>query len=97
MSETVFFGALALVCGTVIVLAALFFYRRVLELKHERKMPIAADELQQRLHRIELAIDSTAIEIERISEANRFMTKLLAERAGAVTFVAKPERVITLH
>lgn len=97
MSEAVFLGALTLLCGTVVVLACLFFYRRVLELRHERRMPIAVDELQKRLHRIELAVDSTAIEIERISEANRFMTKLLAERAGVVNLVAKPERVITPH
>lgn len=97
MSEAGFIGALTLVCGTVVVLASLFFYRRVLELKHERRLPIAVDELQERLHRIELAVDSTAIEIERISEANRFMTKLLAERAGVVSPVAKLERVITPH
>jgi len=97
MSEAVFIGALALVCGTVLVLASLFFYRRVLELKHERRNSFAVDELQDRLHRIELAVDSTAIEIERISEANRFMTKLLAERAGVMSPVAKPERVITPH
>ncbi len=35
-----------------------------------------------RLERMEHAIDSIAIEIERISEGQRFTTKLLAERAG---------------
>jgi hypothetical protein len=97
MSEAVFIGALTLLCGTVVVLASLFFYRRVLELKHERRIPLAIDELRERLHRIELAVDSTAVEIERISEANRFMTKLLADRAGAVSLIGKPERVITPH
>jgi hypothetical protein len=36
-----------------------------------------------RLERMEHAIDSIAIEVERISEGQRFTTKLLAERAGA--------------
>jgi hypothetical protein len=97
MSETVFFQALLLVSGTVVVLASLRFYRRVLELKHERRLPIAVDGLQQRLERIELAVDATAVEVERISEANRFMAKLLADRAGAMNLVGRPERVITPH
>jgi hypothetical protein len=37
-----------------------------------------------RLERMEAAIDAMAVEIERISEGQRFVTKLLAER---------PERV----
>jgi len=35
-----------------------------------------------RLERMEQAIDSIAVEVERISEGQRFTTKLLAERAG---------------
>jgi hypothetical protein len=34
----------------------------------------------ERLARIESAVESIAIEVERISEAQRFTTKLLAER-----------------
>ncbi len=37
-------------------------------------------EIAQRLGRLEQSIDATAIEVERISEAQRFTTKLLAER-----------------
>lgn len=37
----------------------------------------------ERLARIEAAVDSIAIEVERISEAQRFTTKLLAERTAA--------------
>jgi hypothetical protein len=40
-------------------------------------------ELQSRLERMEQALDSIAIEVERISEGQRFTTKLLAERAKA--------------
>jgi hypothetical protein len=35
-----------------------------------------------RLERMEQAIDAIAVEVERISEAQRFTTKLLTERAG---------------
>lgn len=37
-------------------------------------------ETQERMRRLESAVDTVAIEIERISEGQRFMTKLLAER-----------------
>lgn len=36
-----------------------------------------------RLERMEQAIDSIAVEVERISEGQRFTTKLLAERTSA--------------
>jgi hypothetical protein len=42
-----------------------------------------------RLERMEQAIDSIAVEVERISEGQRFTTKLLAERVPPAT---PPER-----
>ncbi|HEY2897209.1 MAG TPA: hypothetical protein VGJ12_08740 [Gemmatimonadaceae bacterium] len=97
MSADLYFSTLVLVCGTVVALGLMRVFLRVLELKHERRTPIAVDELQQRLQRIEQAVESTAIEVERISEANRFMAKLLADRKGAVQFISQPEPVITPH
>ena len=41
-----------------------------------------APEVASRLERIEQAVDAIAIEVERISEGQRFTTKLLTERAG---------------
>jgi hypothetical protein len=37
-------------------------------------------ELQDRLARVERIVEATAIEIERISEGQRFTTKLLSDR-----------------
>ena len=45
---------------------------------HNRVSP----DVTARLERMEHAIDSIAIEVERISEGQRFTTKLLAERTG---------------
>src|ERR1043165_4037727 len=42
--------------------------------------PSPPPDLTARLERMEQAIDSIAIEVERISEGQRFTTKLLAER-----------------
>jgi hypothetical protein len=97
MSESVFLAALSLMCGTVVVLGSLRFFRRYIELKHEQRVPLAINGWGERLERIESAVESTAIEVERISEANRFMAKLLAERAGATNLPSRPERVITPH
>jgi hypothetical protein len=97
MSESVFIFALSMVCGSVVLLGSFWFFRGVLQLKHERRVPIAFDGLQERLDRIEQTVDATAVEVERISEANRFMSKLLADRAGSMSLGSKPERVITPH
>ena len=41
----------------------------------------ASPETDHRLERIEQAIDAMAVEVERIAEGQRFVTKLLADRA----------------
>ena len=97
MTEATFLAAISLVCGTVVVLSGFRFFRRYLELKHERRVPVAVDAMGARLDRIESAIESTAVEIERIAEGNRFMAKLLAERARPTALPKSPERVITPH
>jgi hypothetical protein len=43
------------------------------------------------------ALDAIAVEIERISEGQRFTTKLLAERREGAVPVSPPPRVITPH
>ena len=45
----------------------------------EAKNPRIPSEVANRLERIEQAIDAMAVEIERISEGQRFTTKLLSE------------------
>jgi hypothetical protein len=42
--------------------------------------PALPPDVTARLERMEQAIDSIAIEVERISEGQRFTTKLLSER-----------------
>lgn len=46
--------------------------------------PVISGDVTQRLERIEQAVDSIAIEVERISEAQRFTTKLLTQGGAAV-------------
>ncbi|HRN53954.1 MAG TPA: hypothetical protein PK788_10685 [Gemmatimonadaceae bacterium] len=67
-----FFTVIVLVLGVPIVRA---WAARKREEPHPRML--ATD---VRLERMERAIESMAIEIERISEGQRFVTRLLAER-----------------
>jgi hypothetical protein len=97
MSESTFLQALLMVTGGVAFLGTLNFLRRYLELKNERRPPIAIDGLQARLDRIESAVEATALEVERISEANRFMSRLLADHTGASSPAGRPEQVTTPH
>jgi hypothetical protein len=57
--------------------------------------PVQSPESSQRLERMEQAMDAIAIEIERVSEGQRFVTRLLSERAslGAGQQGAEPVRV----
>ncbi len=47
--------------------------------ENESKRPAIAPEVMSRLERMEQSIDSIAVEVERISEGQRFTTKLLSE------------------
>jgi hypothetical protein len=49
----------------------------------QSRNPQIPSEVAARLERMEQAIDSVALEVERISEGQRFTTKLLSEGKGA--------------
>jgi hypothetical protein len=105
MGDPGFIGIIAIV-AVVGLASSLTFLRRVLEMRHERLMrrpspSQSLEALSQRLDRIENAVDATSLEVERIAEASRFMSKLLAERGAAAPLsppIGKvPEKVITPH
>ena len=49
--------------------------------EREERTPRVPSDVSQRLERIEQAIDAMAIEVERISEGQRFTTRLLSARS----------------
>ena len=57
----------------------------------EAKNPQIPAEVQNRLERMEQSIDAIAVEIERISEGQRFTTKLLSDVRDSAS-VAIPSR-----
>jgi hypothetical protein len=66
--------------GSMLFLAALVAYigRRRWRRPFSRR-PALAEDSSQRLERLEHGMDAIALEIERISEGQRFVTKLLSE------------------
>lgn len=73
-------GVGAGVAGTVTVMSVLFFFSwRWWKRGARRRAPMMLTADSERLQRLEQGIDAMAIEIERISEGQRFVTKLLSE------------------
>ena len=70
----------ALGCFTGIVITAL---KRRSPALPSREVEMRLNDIVDRLARIENSFDATAIEVERISEAQRFTAKVLAERSVA--------------
>lgn len=72
-----------IICTTIVVMALGIPIIRSFARRWERQSiapPPTSPELTGRLERIEQAVDSIAIEVERISESQRFAVKLMAEQ-----------------
>jgi hypothetical protein len=96
MRDIMLFQMFVMACGTTAFIATLRFVARYLELRRRTPPAEVPSGLQERLDRIEQAVYTTAVEVERIAEGNRFMAKLLSERAGGIP-IKEPERVVTPH
>src|SRR3954469_4544467 len=78
--------ATAIICAIGIPLSRA--YSRKMEA--DSKNPRIPTEVVSRLERMEQAIEAVAIEVERISEGQRFTTKLLSEGRGPESRLAAP-------
>jgi hypothetical protein len=95
----------------VVIVPAIFAIPAVvlvvrMTLRHKEKMAELESgsprrgELEARLDRIEQAVETIAIEMERVGEGQRFVTKLLAERPApqvADGMASQRERSTTPH
>jgi len=72
------------VCATVAISVVSIGKAYVRSIEANKKAPRqeVAPDVQDRMSRIEQAVDAIAIEVERMSEGQRFTTRLLAERLG---------------
>jgi hypothetical protein len=69
-----------IICGMVAITTILGPIMKALGRRMEKRDATVPNEVMQRLAGIEQAVDTVAIEVERISEGQRFTSKLLAER-----------------
>jgi hypothetical protein len=65
------------VCATATVITGMVLRARA---KASQLGRGTSPDIEARLARIEQAVDAIAVEVERVSEGQRFTTKLLAER-----------------
>lgn len=81
MTPDVFLSAFAMVCSVPVVITAMVLISRQISQRRLSSNAAAQEELVRRLERIERTVDGTAVEVERLAEANRFVAKLLAEKS----------------
>ena len=89
VSDILVFAGLMAILGCVTGIIITFLKRGSRQLP-SRELSMRLDDIVEHLGRLENAVDATAVEVERISEAQRFTTKLLADRNGASAFAYRP-------
>ena len=70
----------AIISGTVLITTLVQAWIQRSKARMTMSEAPRIDGLEERLTRIEQAIEAVAVEVERISEGQRFTTKLLSER-----------------
>lgn len=55
------------------------------------------DDIANRLNRLDTSVDTIAVEVERISEAQRFTAKVLADRSGGSVLPERSRSGVTPH
>ena len=73
----------AFACAIIIAIGVPLARALARKIDAESKNPPLPTEITDRLERMEHALDSIAVEVERITEGQRFTTKLLSEGRGA--------------
>jgi len=98
MSDILVLQIAAIAACTTMVVTGVHYLMKYLELRR-RPLSLSAEVsgLYEHLARIEQTVEVTAVEVERIAEANRFIAKLLAEHGGVSVPAPRPERIITPH
>lgn len=88
--------ALMLFGMAALVLAVGSVWTRVKRLSMDERQR-GDDNSLGRLDRIERIVDASAVEIERIAEGQRYLSKLLTDRASPTPVERAPVRVVTPH
>jgi hypothetical protein len=88
----------ALVAGIVIIRTIAETVLRLRDQNRHASNSVTSSVSDERIARIEAAVEAIAIEVERISEGQRFTTKLLSEHSQPVqSFLPTPGKFDTPH
>ena len=85
--EIVFLNTMEMLLPALVITILGLPLVRVLARRLDRRdapAPPSLAKIEERLGRLEAGVDAIAVEVERISEGQRFTTRLLAERSGSV-------------
>lgn len=85
---------LLVISGTFITLAGMGIFYSLVRKRLERRgaSPQELRQVEERLERLEQAVDAIAIEVERVLEAQRFTAKVLADQRAPAELPAKTTR-----
>ena len=97
MSDIVVLQVVAITAVAGTFASVLKVVSRYLESRRQAPGGAALAAVHERLARIEQIVETTAVEVERIAEANRYLAKVLAERGAPAIPPQRSERVITPH
>jgi hypothetical protein len=87
-------GMTAIFCTTAVILSVL---RRRPQKLAEPDLRLVLGDISERLSRLDGSIETMAVEVERISEAQRFTARVLSERQGAPALTDNKRGTITPH
>jgi|SRR3954469_13917389 hypothetical protein len=77
--EVFILAALGIICGSIIVVSFLKLARSYFESRASRGTAALPRALEERLQLIQTTVEATAIEVERVAEANRYLTRVLSD------------------
>jgi hypothetical protein len=63
----------------------------------EARLAAALGELRDRMAQLQQSVDASAVELERIAEADRYIARVVSERVPAPLPAPRAERVVTPH
>jgi hypothetical protein len=103
MTEDVIIVPIVFGLPTIAVIVRMLLRHREKMAELDRNSTPSTSMLEERLTRVENALDSIAIEMERVGEGQRFLTKVFTQRGPAGELPASPPtpasapRTITPH
>jgi hypothetical protein len=71
-------------CGSAVLITGMGLMARYLSLRRTSAQSLTSEEIARRLERIEQAVETMAVEVERLGESDRFVAKLLASKTDSL-------------